>query len=116
MDDAEINENALIPVAMQIILHAGDARNYLTDALHSAENSDFDKADLMIQKAEFEITNAHKSQTTVIQNEASGKEYGYSILFTHAQDTLMTINSELRLTKEMIEILKIINKRGNLKV
>ena len=98
----------LIPVAMQIILHAGDARNHMNEALEIAKTGDFEKAGVEIKKAEEEIVLAHKSQTNIIQKEAAGAEYTVSLLFTHAQDTLMTINSELHLTKQMISILELL--------
>lgn len=98
----------LISVAMQIILHAGDARNLASDALVEAKQFHFDKAAELMAQAEAAITSAHKSQTEVIQGEASGNSYEYSLLFAHAQDTLMTINSELRLSRELIDVIKIV--------
>ena len=55
-------QNELLTAAMQIILHAGNARN----------------------------------------------GYEPSLLFAHAQDTLMTIKSELHLSRQLIDVLKII--------
>lgn len=102
-------QNELITVAMQIILHAGDARNLATEALSEAKKFHFEEAEKLLKEAEAAITSAHKSQTEIIQSEAGGNSYEYSLLFAHAQDTLMTIHSELRLTKEMIDILKMIS-------
>lgn len=101
-------QNELIQVAMQIILHAGDARNHVTDALKAAKQFDFETADLEMQEADKCITMAHKSQTETVQSEMSGEKFEYSMLFAHAQDTLMTIMSEINMSKEMIDILKII--------
>lgn len=103
----EQEENELISVAMEIIIHAGDARNLLTEALKLAKHFDFEACEEKMQAAEKNIVLAHKSQTSVIQEEASGHSFEISLLFIHAQDTLMTINSEMRMTKEMIDILKI---------
>ena len=97
-------ENELISVAMQIILHAGDARVRVTEGLQEAKRFDFEEA----EKA---FVLAHKAQTEIIQNEASGESYEFSLLFAHAQDTLMTIHSELRMAKEMVDILKIIEEK-----
>lgn len=103
-------ENVLVPVAMQIILHAGDSRLKITEALEYAQDCAFDQAYQAMDDAEACITLAHKAQTEIIQNEASGSHYEYCLLFTHAQDTLMCVNSELRMAKQMIEILKKIQK------
>ena len=45
-------ENELIPIAMQIIIHAGDARNLLVDAMKMAKIFDFSAA----EKKLFEVT------------------------------------------------------------
>lgn len=104
-------QNELVTVAMKIILNAGNARNSAADALAASKQFDFDLADKKIKEAEEAIVQAHKAQTKIIQNEASGHSYTYSLLFTHAQDTLMTINSELRLAKELIDVLRIVQNK-----
>lgn len=107
----EQEESELVPVAMQIIMHAGDARLKITDALKEAKQFAFDKAAEEMTEAKKEITLAHNCQTEIIQNEASGINYGFSLLFAHAQDTLMTINSEVRMAEEMIDILKLLSEK-----
>ena len=104
-------ENELISVAMQIILHAGDARVKVTEGLQEAKRFDFEKAEALMEEAEKAFVLAHKAQTEIIQNEASGESYEFSLLFAHAQDTLMTIHSELHMAKEMVDILKIIEEK-----
>lgn len=101
-------ENMLIPVAMNIILHAGDARTLITEALSLAKKGDFKQAKSYMNRAEEEIVLAHKSQTETIQDEARGVKHDISLLFIHAQDTLMTINSEFRLAQHLIDILQLI--------
>ena len=57
------------------------------------------------------LNKAHNAQTSVIQSQVSGENVEYSLLFIHAQDTLMTITTELRMTKKMMPIFQIlINK------
>ncbi len=97
-------ESILVPVAMQIILHAGNARTEANHALDCIKTKEFSKAREFIKKAHEEVLLAHKEQTNIIQNEASGKHYESCLLFTHAQDTLMTIMTELNLTEHLIEI------------
>lgn len=105
-------KNELVTAAMQIILHAGNARNEALDALSEAKKFNFEKANELLENARNSITQAHKAQTKVIQNEANGHSYEYSLLFNHAQDTLMTINSEILIAKELIDILGIIRKEA----
>lgn len=106
----DFNEE-LVATAMQIIMNAGDARLSVKDALEYAKAFEFAEAQEKMEEAKKFIVQAHKSQTEVIQSEASGKKYEYSMLFAHAQDTLMTIMSELQLAEQMIDILKIISRK-----
>lgn len=94
--------NPLIMSAMGILTHAGDARMLAKKALEAVQQFDFAKAEEALAEAKKEITEAHSAQTEIIQNEARGVKYEYSMLFNHAQDTLMTINSEIELTTTLI--------------
>lgn len=106
----EFNEE-LVTTAMQIIMNAGDARLCVKDALSHAKAFAFEEAEKKMKEAQEFIVKAHHSQTDVIQGEAGGKKYEYSLLFAHAQDTLMTIMSEIQLAEQLIDILKIIDKK-----
>lgn len=112
MGTESMNEE-LIAASMQIILNAGDARDVLAGALKDAKQFNFDAANEKLTEAKQLATKAHKSQTDIIQNEASGKKYPHSLLFTHAQDHLMTINSEVNFTSELIDVLKLVNQKLN---
>ncbi|ASR47560.1 PTS lactose/cellobiose transporter subunit IIA [Paenibacillus kribbensis] len=97
--------------AMQIILHAGEARKHCTDALKDIENSDFDSAKEKMKLANAEIVIAHRVQTNCIQKETEGAKGEYSVLFAHAQDTLMTVYSEINIAKRLIDIFESLNQR-----
>ncbi|GJM71735.1 PTS lactose transporter subunit IIA [Paenibacillus macerans] len=97
--------------AMQIILHAGEARKHCTDALKDIENSDFAGAKEKMKLANDEIVIAHRVQTNCIQKETEGEQGEYSVLFAHAQDTLMTVYSEINLAKRLIDIFESFNHR-----
>jgi len=92
MDDDK--HEALQQTAMQMILHAGDARVSLRAAYEAIADQDFAKAREVLAQAKADITLAHKAQTQLIQAEARGVRHDASLLFNHAQDTLMTVNSE----------------------
>jgi len=92
MDDDK--HEALQQTAMQMILHAGDARVSLRAAYEAIADQDFAKTREVLAQAKADITLAHKAQTQLIQAEARGVRHDASLLFNHAQDTLMTVNSE----------------------
>lgn len=91
--------------AMEIILHAGDARLAIMTALDALAEKKMECVEEKMKEALEEIQEAHHIQTSVIQSVASQEtQEHYSILFTHAQDTLMTIYSEYNLANKMIQI------------
>lgn len=99
-------------VSMQVILNAGDAREYNMSALKYIEEGNFEKAKEMMKLSKEKITIAHRSQTGMLQKEAEGINIPNSVLFNHAQDTLMTIQSEQLLISRMMKIFENIYKKG----
>lgn len=97
-------ENESVKNTMEIILHAGDARENISKALDALAAFDYNSAKVEMDKASKKLVIAHRLQTSKIQEEAEGKPIKYSVLFTHAQDTLMTINSEYVLVKHLIKV------------
>ena len=97
-----MEENQLTEVAMNVILAAGDARECC------AREGDFVQAETLMKQAHENIVQAHNAQTEVIQGEARGEKTELCLLFIHAQDTLMTIMSELNMAGEMIQMYKLI--------
>lgn len=101
----------VVQSAMAIILHAGDSRVACKEALDAIAESNFALAEEKLKEAQGKITEAHKVQTDAIQGETRGEESEYSLLFAHAQDTLMTIYSEINIAKQMFKIMKAFNER-----
>lgn len=100
----EMTKEELINLSMEIILHAGNARTLIHKALEGIASSSFESAQEALKSAHEEIKQAHAAQTKTIQKEANGYTFENSILFSHAQDTLMTIFSEYTYTVKMIKI------------
>lgn len=107
----EIKQEELISTAMSIILHAGDARTKIDHALEKVKACDLDGARNDIKMAKEKLHEAHVCQMEIIRNEASGKFYDASLLFNHAQDTLMTTMSEERIVSHMIDVFEIMFKK-----
>ncbi|CAM3206754.1 PTS lactose/cellobiose transporter subunit IIA [Paenibacillus taichungensis] len=106
MIDREEKLEALSLISMQMIMHAGDARKGIMEALISCEESNYDRANELLEEAKKSMTKSHRMQTETVQKEASGEEPLFSLLFAHAQDTLMTVKSEYELTKRLIRVFK----------
>ncbi|WP_288760857.1 PTS lactose/cellobiose transporter subunit IIA [uncultured Lacticaseibacillus sp.] len=103
MDEEEIRDDLNL-ISMQVILHAGNARDIVMEVLDglATKNPDFALLGNKLEKARAEITIAHKNQTDMLQREANGDFIPYSVLFGHAQDTLMTIQSELIMAEKLV--------------
>ena len=107
-----MNED-IAKTSMEIILHAGDGRLHVHNALKAIAESDYFLAVEELSAAKKELVEAHKIHTDAIQSEARGIEPEYTILFTHAQDTLMTISSELKMTESLIKVFESFEQRIN---
>ncbi len=98
-------------ISMNIILPAGDARNKANEALDAIMDGDEEKADKFMAEAKEFVKQAHKAQTDVLQSLAA-KEYAgeeepkLPMLFIHAQDTIMTIMSEVNMAEKLIKMYK----------
>ncbi len=107
-----IEENdQLNQLSMNILVHAGNARDHLVQALESLENMDFEKAKKEVKEARQEVVVAHGLQTDTLQLEASGEQIRYSTLFCHAQDTLMTAQSEILIGEHLVRLFEAYSKK-----
>ena len=98
--------------AMQIILNAGDARQFMQEAIEKiCEDTSWEEIDALMEQAKEKLTAAHIVQTDDIQKSVTQVDQVTCLLFTHAQDTLMTINSELYLTKNLIKLYKHLERK-----
>lgn len=101
----EYNASDLNKLAMEIILYAGDCRNLVNDAFKAAgDGKNFEEIKELFNQARLKITKAHKLQTDVIQSTILNEKQEMTMLFIHAQDTLMTINSELFISENVLQL------------
>ena len=97
--------------AMQMIMHAGDARALAMQALDALNTFDVEGAREKLKEANKEVVEAHKIQTEAIVDETRGIPAEYSVLFCHAQDTLMTVNTEINLANHLVEMTAALDER-----
>lgn len=92
--------------AMDIIMCAGDARAYASNAMNCIAKGNFEQAGELLKEADKVQAKAHNIQTDMIQGDIRGgdEKMGYYVLFAHAQDTLMTIQVEINLTKSALKL------------
>lgn len=93
-------------IIMQLISMGGDARASSIKAIQCARKGDFEQSEELLKSAKISLTNAHNSQTKLIQKEINGDTTKVTLLMVHAQDHLMNAITVNELAKEFIEYMK----------
>lgn len=109
--EGTLMDEELTATAMTIILHAGDARSALRRVHDALAGGDRKQAESALALARDEIRQAHQAQTDLIQAEAAGAQHTLTLLFSHAQDTLMTINSEVITAGNLLAVFESLDTR-----
>ena len=99
-----MNEKEINTIAMNVILHAGNGSELVDQALDELSKFKFEEVDKLLKNANESIIKAHNAQTSVIQQQVAGENIEYSLLFVHAQDTLMTAKSKLEVAMKTKKI------------
>jgi PTS system cellobiose-specific IIA component len=112
-EKVKVDRDALNGISMQVILHAGNARDIVLKILDQLAGESINEVEVKkeLDAARKELNEAHSKQTAMIQREAEGEYLPYSVLFVHSQDTLMTIQSELLVTEKLIKIVLSLQKK-----
>ncbi len=94
----------LMQQSTQIIVYAGNAREKVNDTLKLAHDEKFTEANSKLEDAQKDLNEAHRVHMKLLQTEARGEALEFSVLLTHAQDTLMVSMSELHMAKHMLKM------------
>ncbi|MCX7885524.1 MAG: PTS lactose/cellobiose transporter subunit IIA [Caloramator sp.] len=98
-------------IILEIIVRGSSARSYAMEAINLAKEGKFDEAKISMEKCCNELSEAHKSQTQLIQEEASGKANEITLLMVHAQDHLMNSITIKDMAHEFIDLYKKLYKK-----
>lgn len=77
-------------VGFEIVAYSGDARSKLLLAIEKVKQHEEAECDKLLTAAQECLVEAHKSQTALLQEEASGNNVEVGFIMMHAQDHLMT--------------------------
>ena len=88
-------------IAFDIILHSGNARTLIHEAFKLLRQVEKAEASQQLDKANEAILEAHKAQTNLLKEYASGQKIEMEIIMVHAQDHLMTTMTLLEVANEM---------------
>ncbi|MER2063714.1 MAG: PTS lactose/cellobiose transporter subunit IIA [Alkalibacterium sp.] len=99
----------IMEVVMTLIMHGGDARSSAMEAIHAARDDDYERAQKKLDGADESIKQAHRVQTNLLAQEASGQNIEINLLLVHAEDHLMNAMTYRDLAEEIIELYKRVN-------
>lgn len=91
-------------VIFQIILHSGDARENIIEAIKVLQDDNIKESYECLEKANQCLNKAHKVQSTLIFDEINGEGVSLSLLMVHAQDHLMTTMAMRDFAKEIVKL------------
>jgi PTS system cellobiose-specific IIA component len=89
---------------MNLIVYAGNARSLVMEALVKAKAGDFDGARAKQEEAAKAMGEAHKLQTSILEESLDHPEFTAPLLMVHAQDHLMNAITVLELAGELCEL------------
>lgn len=101
-------------LVMQLIVNSGNAKSKAMEAIYCAKEGDFSKAKDILKSADEFLTQAHRFQTNLIQEEADGNIKNITILMVHAQDHLMNAITIIEMAREFVDLYENIKNRGML--
>lgn len=108
----KVTAEQLNEAAMKIIMLAGDGRNLMTEAMKDTlDGCDIDDVDKKMTGANDKIADAHHIQTEMIQYTIEEDDLQTTLLFSHAQDTLMTVYSESKMIAHMINMYRKLSEK-----
>lgn len=102
--------NELETIIFEIISNGGTAKSLVYEALEESYKGNYAQVENLLKEADEYLIKAHKVQTKLIQEEASGKHTEVSVLFVHAQDHLMSALEVRSLVEHLIKMNKKLNE------
>jgi cellobiose PTS system EIIA component len=93
-------------ISFQLILHSGNARSKVMQALREYREGNVSESDSLIVQAEQDLSVAHDIHFQLVQQEAKGEKTEFSLLLMHSEDHLMSTLTMKELVKELLEIFK----------
>ena len=94
----------------EIISNVGMAKTCYINAIHKAEEGEYEEAKKLIEEGNEHYAEGHKAHVEMIQKEASGESVETCLLLIHAEDQMMSAETFQVPAGEFIKMCKMINK------
>ncbi|PTY77202.1 PTS lactose/cellobiose transporter subunit IIA [Heyndrickxia sporothermodurans] len=106
MENVNVDELTGEQINFMLILHSGNARSKIIQALREYREGKVEEADILLVQAEEDLNNAHQIHFKMVQKEASGEKVEFTMLLMHAEDHLMSTITMKELVKELLDLFK----------
>lgn len=93
--------------AFQMISNVGMAKSLAVEAIYAAKEKNFDLVEEKLTESNHYFVEGYKSHSSFIKREADGEKLEYTMIFMHAEDQLMSVETITILAKEIIDLYKI---------
>ena len=93
-------------LSFRLTLHGGNVKDLAQDALTAVKEGKEEEAEGLLANADRELAEGHELQAEVMKNQDQDNPIYTNMFLAHALDHLMSAESELRLTKELVELYK----------
>jgi PTS system cellobiose-specific IIA component len=105
-DTMTLEANDYYTVAFKIISNVGAAKSLVMEALYAAKEGKYELAEEKLAESKHFFVEGHKTHASLIQREANGEKLEFSLIFMHAEDQIMSVDTITILVTEMIELYK----------
>ena len=99
-------------ICFQLIANSGAAKSSFIEAIQLAKAGNLKEAKIKVEEAEDSLVEAHKIHSNLIQKEATGEKIGFSLLFMHAEDQMLTTETLKIMACEMVEMCAVFLTNG----
>jgi PTS system cellobiose-specific IIA component len=110
-EELSVSYDEMNSIALEIIMQAGDARLCVSEALKAVAEGNYPAIDKKLDEAKKQLAGAHSRQTAIVQSEGEGVKHDHTLLFIHAQDTLMTVYSEMNMARQLKAVFERLDHR-----
>lgn len=93
-------------MCFQMITAAGEAKSNYMEALQSIKEKDFEQADTLIKDGDESYAVVHEMHTDLVQKECAGEKVEVSLLMTHVEDQMMSVEMIKIMVLEFYELYK----------
>lgn len=99
-----MNDEEMEMICFQIISLNGDAKSSYLEALQQAKLKNYERANELLKEGKKSFTEGHHFHTKLIQAECSGNKIQMTLLLTHAEDQMMSVEVIKCFAEELIEL------------